>query len=112
LAPPNLSKQEFIALKSLKHNKDIRIFQADKGNCTVVLDDSEYRNKLNLVLDSGVYEPLSKDPTKIVERKVQKILPKHKAALPTGLKHKLTPYHSKPPHFYRLPKIHKPRIPL
>jgi hypothetical protein len=28
----------------------------------VVLDDSEYRDKLNLLLDSGVYEPLSKDP--------------------------------------------------
>jgi hypothetical protein len=25
-AHPNLSKQEFIALKSLKHNKDFRIF--------------------------------------------------------------------------------------
>jgi hypothetical protein len=111
-APPNLSKQEFIALKSLKHNKDIRILQADKGNCTVVLDDSEYRNKLNHLLDSGVYELLSKDPMKTAERKVQKLLSKHKAALPTGLKHKLTPYHSKPLHLYGLPKIHKPGIPL
>jgi hypothetical protein len=30
----------------------------------------------------------------------------------TGLIHKLTPYHSKPPHLYGLPKIHKPDIPL
>jgi hypothetical protein len=43
---------------------------------------------------------------------VQKLLSKHKAALPTGLKHKLTPHHSKPPHLYGLPKIHKPEIPL
>jgi hypothetical protein len=64
----------------------------------VVLDDSEYRNKLNHLLDSGMYEPLSKDPTKTLERKVQKLLSKHKAILPTGLKHKLIPYHSKPPH--------------
>jgi hypothetical protein len=85
---PNLSKQEFIALKSLKHNKNIRISQADKGICTVVLDDSEYRDKLNLLLDSGVYEPLPMDRTKTVESKVQKILFKHQAALPTGLKHK------------------------
>jgi hypothetical protein len=28
------------------------------------------------------------------------------------LKRKLTPYHSKPPHFYGLPKIHKLDIPL
>jgi hypothetical protein len=63
----------------------------------VVLDHSEYRNKLNHLLDSGVYEPLSKDPTKTVE-KIQKILSKHKAVLPAGLKHKLIPYNSKPPH--------------
>jgi hypothetical protein len=41
-ASPNMTKQEFRALKSLKLNKDIRILQADKGNCTVVLDESEY----------------------------------------------------------------------
>jgi hypothetical protein len=28
------------------------------------------------------------------------------------LKHKLTPYNSKPPHLYGLPKVHKPDIPL
>jgi hypothetical protein len=28
------------------------------------------------------------------------------------LKHKRTPYHSKPPHLYGLPKIHKPESPL
>jgi hypothetical protein len=50
----NMTKQEFKALKSLKLNKDNRILQADKGNCTVVLDVSEYRNKLNHLLDPGV----------------------------------------------------------
>lgn len=29
---------------------------------------------------------------------------------PIDLKHKLTPYHSKPPHLYGLPKTHKPGI--
>jgi hypothetical protein len=29
-----------------------------------------------------------------------------------ALKRKLTPHHSKPPHLYGLPKIHKPDIPL
>jgi hypothetical protein len=40
------------------------------------------------------------------------ILSKHKTTLPIDLKHRLTPYHSKPPHLYGLPKIHKPDIPL
>jgi hypothetical protein len=61
-------------VKSLRLNKDIRILQADKGHCTVVLDESEYKDKLNTLLESGVYEPLPKDPTAKDERKVQKLL--------------------------------------
>jgi hypothetical protein len=56
----------------------------------------------------GVYEILCKDPTSQIE----KLLINHKIVLPAALKHKLTPYHSKPPHLYGLPKIHKPDIPL
>jgi hypothetical protein len=75
-------------------NKAIRILLADK-------------EKINTLLKSGVYEPLSKDPTASVERKVQKIL-----ALPAEVKRKLTAYNSKPPHLHDLPKIHKPDMPL
>jgi hypothetical protein len=35
---PNMTTKEFKAVKSLRLNKDIRILQADMGNCTVVLD--------------------------------------------------------------------------
>jgi hypothetical protein len=76
------------------------------------MDESEYRNKLNTMLQSGVYEPLTRDPTVKIERKVQKLLSKHKTTLPTMLKQKLAPYHSKPLHLYGLPKIHKTDISL
>jgi hypothetical protein len=66
--------KELKAVKSLKLNKDIRILKAYKGNCEVVLDESKYKDKLNTLLQSGVYEPLSKDPTAKVERNVQKLL--------------------------------------
>jgi hypothetical protein len=77
----NISKKELKALKSLRLNKDIRILPADKGNCTVVLDEIKYRDKINTLLKSGVYEPLSKDPTAKVERRVQQILAKFKTVL-------------------------------
>jgi hypothetical protein len=77
-----------------------------------VLDESKYKDKLSTLLESGVYEPLPKVPIDMVERKVQKLLSKLKTALPTDPKHKLTPYHRKPPHLYGLPKIHKPDISL
>jgi hypothetical protein len=103
---------ELRAIKSLKLNKYIRILQADKGNCTVMLDNSEYKDKLNTLLKSGDYELLPKDPTAKVERKIQKHLSKHKNTLPIDLKRKLTLYHNKLPHLYGLPKIHKPDVPL
>jgi hypothetical protein len=72
-------------VKSLRLNKDIRILRADTGNCTVVLDESEYKDKLNTLLESGVYETLSKDPAAKVERNVQKLLSKYKTTLPTDV---------------------------
>jgi hypothetical protein len=103
-----MTTMELKAMKSLRHNKVIRILQTDKGNGTVVLDESKYNNKLNTLLESGVYEHLSKDPTPKAERKIQKLLSKHKTGLPTDLKHMLTLYHSKPRHLYGLPKVHNP----
>jgi hypothetical protein len=40
-------------VKSLMLNSDI-ILQADKGNCTMVLDESKYKDKLNTLLKSRV----------------------------------------------------------
>jgi hypothetical protein len=108
----NISKKELKALRSLRLNKDIRILPADKNNCTIVLDELEYRDKFNTLLKSGVYEPLPKDPTAKFEKKIQQILAKYKTVLPAEVKRKLIPYHNKPPHLYGLPKIHEPDLPL
>jgi hypothetical protein len=42
---PNMSKMGSKAMRSFRLNKDIRILHADKGNCTVVLDESTYKDK-------------------------------------------------------------------
>jgi hypothetical protein len=101
-----MTTQELKPVKFLRLSKDTRILQADKRNCTVVFHESKYEDTLNTLLESGVNEPLPKDPTDKVWRKIQKLLSKHKTTLPIDLKHKLTPY------LYGLPKIHKPDIPL
>jgi hypothetical protein len=64
-----MGKLELEAQKTLSLNKEIKILQADKGNCTVIMDESEYRNKLNTMPQSGVYESLTRDPTAKIERK-------------------------------------------
>jgi CO dehydrogenase/acetyl-CoA synthase beta subunit len=81
-----MAKREFTALKSLKNNKEIRILQADKGNCTVVLNESAYKEKISNLLEPEVYDALSKEPTAQIERKVQTLLTKHKTVLPVALK--------------------------
>jgi hypothetical protein len=69
----------------------IRILQADKGNCSVMIDEIEYREKIDTLLKSGVYEALSKDPAAKIERKVQQIPAKYKTVLPAEVKRKFTP---------------------
>jgi hypothetical protein len=76
---PSTTTYELKAVKSLRLNKDLRIHQADKGNCAVVMDESRYRDKSNTLLESGIYEPLPK-----VEREVQKLLSKHKITVATA----------------------------
>jgi hypothetical protein len=104
--------KELKATRSMRLNKDIRILQVHKGKCTAVLEEFKYKDKFNTLLHSGVNELLIKDPTANVERKVKKLLSKHKTSLMTDLKRKFTPYHSKPSNLYGLPKVHKPDIPL
>jgi hypothetical protein len=58
----NISKKELKTVKSLRLNKIIRNLPANKDNCSVVLDEIEYRDKIDTLLKSGVYESLSKDP--------------------------------------------------
>jgi hypothetical protein len=49
--------------KSLKVNKNTRILPDDKGNCLAVLDETMYKDKLHMVLESRAYEILLCDPT-------------------------------------------------
>jgi hypothetical protein len=64
---PNMTKSGLKPVKYLRLNKIIRMLHADKRNCTVVLDESTYKDKLNTLLESGVYKPLPRDPTAKVQ---------------------------------------------
>jgi hypothetical protein len=66
----SMTTKELKAVKSLRHSKVIRIFQTDRGNCMVELDETKYKDKLSTLPEFEVYEHLPKDPTGKVERKV------------------------------------------
>jgi hypothetical protein len=55
-----MSKKDLKAVRSLRLSKDNRILQAYEGSCNVVLDESEYKDKLNTLLQFWVYEPFPK----------------------------------------------------
>lgn len=109
---PNTTRDERKALIALKKEENLKILPADKGNATVLLNKVDYSQKIQDVLKAGKYTLLKKDPTKSYESKIEKTLRKHKAFLTDKQRKLLTPHHSKTPHMYGLPKIHKAGIPM
>nr|XP_032511410.1 uncharacterized protein LOC116765884 [Danaus plexippus plexippus] len=60
----NISRQESVALKQLRNNEDLTVLRADKGNATVIMDTSDYDNKIIEILsDNSIYKKVNKDPT-------------------------------------------------
>ena len=113
----NITHEEEKALKELKKDENIVILKADKGNATVVMDATEYNDKINCLLsDSSVYSKLSKKSNSITE--ITFDLNKHVWNLFKNQKITKAEYHflhcSKGviARFYGLPKIHPKSVPL
>ena len=111
----NLTNDERQALKRLKTDKDIVILPADKGRVTVVMDQTDYHDKMNeLVNDKQTYEELKRDPTPALQRKLNSKLLKLKKtdAIDIRRYYRLRCRVPQPPKRYGLPKLHKPNIPM
>ena len=92
-----------------------RGFTEDKGRVTVVMDKTDYFDKMDaLVHDKQTYEELKRDPTPALQRKLNsKILTLKKTdAFDTQRYYRLRCSVPQPPKFYGLPKLHKPGIPM
>ena len=63
-AKPNISKEEWKAIKELRSDKEHLVVTADKGVTLVVMDKKEYIQKMNQLLeDKNIYRLLKMDPT-------------------------------------------------
>ena len=112
---PNLTSEERKALQNLRADTDIKILPADKGKATVVINTSDYKEKLHKLLDDrSVYEVLKKDPTTSYKNKLINTLKSWKkdGTISDQLYHKIYPTSEEVPKFYGLPKIHKKDAPL
>ena len=115
LTDNNLTKDERQALKRLRNDNDILIPPADKGRVTVVMDKTDYRDKMDeLVNDKQTYEVLKRDPTPALQRKLNsKLLQLKKAdAIDIRRYNRLRCPVPQPAKLYGLPKLHKPNVPM
>ena len=74
LRKSNLTTNEHKALKELRKDNSIHILKADKGNATVIMDNTECDVKVQEMLCTTTYKKLKKDPTTTTERNVTKHL--------------------------------------
>lgn len=115
--PPasNLSKEEYRALNNLKKDDSIIIGPADKGNCVVIMNRTDYVEKVtSLLSEENTYKKLMRDPTKATERKMNQLLLKLKkdGKFDESLYFRLRSTDGSAPPFYGLVKVHKAGYPL
>ena len=110
---PNLSKEEWNALKQLKTD-NCMVLTADREVALVVMDRQEYIKKAGALLeDTSTYMPIPTDPTIKLKNRSINILKKMKTESEW-----ITPTWGcilqgvSAPKFYGLPKIHKKDVPL
>ncbi|CAH8465403.1 unnamed protein product, partial [Dicrocoelium dendriticum] len=113
---PNLPQTERIALNSLKEDRSIVLTKADKGKTLVVMNKSEYLEKMGQHLETGPYRV-------VVDKTVASVMNKSKTEvgnylrtvkddLGAGKWYSLYPKSTLPPRVYGLPKVHKPEVPV
>ena len=112
---PNISKEEWKAIKELRSDKECLVVTADKGVALVVMDKKEYISKMNQLLeDTNTYRLLKMDPTNKYKNRLINILRRIKSEgrLVEGTYKKMYPTGASSPKLYGLPKIHKKDNPL
>ena len=115
--PPhsNTTKAELRALKNLKNDHERVIAKADKGNCFVVMDRTDYDSKMETLLgDRDTYQPVHKAPFAKIERELNcRLLDlKRQNKIDETVYQKLRLTDGSPPAIRGSIKHHKPGFPL
>ncbi|XP_052212044.1 uncharacterized protein LOC127831095 [Dreissena polymorpha] len=111
----NMSKSEEYALKELLNDDEIVIRPADKGSGIVVMDSTDYIQKLKgEISDSDTYAEVTDDKTKSVQNKVKKVVDNlyKKGSIDSDLRQYMTGNDGTSGKLQGNPKLHKPGMPL
>jgi hypothetical protein len=93
-------------LKSL-NNKDVFYLKADKGNTVVIMNKSDYFERMDKLIVEGPYVPVKKDPINKFIKAANTALKNCPNLINNGLCYKLKVSNPILPRIYGLPKIHK-----
>ncbi|CAL8129102.1 unnamed protein product [Orchesella dallaii] len=101
-------------IKALKNDPSIVILQADKGNQTVIMNKSEYDDKMDTLVKEGDYVKVSRNPTSGFEKKAKTLLKQllNSKAIEQNEHDFLNPNHTHTPILYGRPKTHKEGMPM
>lgn len=109
--PPNLSKSEKHAIRSLQNNKNIIIKPADKGSATVIMNKKDYIAEANRQLSNTLhYKKLTQPVFPTISNRVDQILEKlhkKKSLNKKQLEYLSVPAEPRNRQLYLVPKIHK-----
>ncbi|XP_031637551.1 uncharacterized protein LOC116349982 [Contarinia nasturtii] len=94
------------AVRSL-NSKDIFITKADKGNCVVVLNKSDYDSGMKKLIDEGNYERV-RNPLNKMNNEVKAAVAKHSELFGHYWAKRMRKSNVRVPCIYGLPKLHKP----
>lgn len=112
----NLTHLERTALKKLQENRDIIIKPDDKGGSIVIMNTTDYINKINNQLQkSKYYKKLRTNPIPALRSEISGYIDhlEHRGYISKQVAQFLQPTNPpRTPIFYGLPKIHKPDVPL
>ena len=112
-----LSMFHLNALKTLTRNKDLIICRPDKGNGVVILNRTDYIDKMKLILGDQqrfIIDAKQEDTSMKTLEHIKKLVKSMvvKGFISEELANKLTPTGCTIPRMYGLPKTHKSGVPL
>ncbi|UYV62960.1 hypothetical protein LAZ67_2002627 [Cordylochernes scorpioides] len=112
---PRASPLEFDIIRKLRQKNHLAIMQSDKGSQTVIMNTTDYKEKLQVVLaDISTFKPISAQNRSTIYSSVRKELNRLKRnQIISPEEHKsFLPDTATESYIYGLPKLHKPGIPL
>ncbi len=107
----NLSKSEREAIKTIIHNDDVIIKEADKGSAVCIMNkDFDEQNMLEMLQDGHTYEETQHNMDSKTMCKIKHLIKLHGQNFTKHENEYLTECEVKTSNLYGLPKVHKSNI--